>query len=93
VILGPKRARYLLFTGRTIDGKEAERIGLVSVAVPADQLEQTVNQIATEIAEIPNEGVIHHKEVLNTDLEMMGVGAMFRYHGCQNALGRFYQYR
>lgn len=93
VILGPKRARYLLFTGRTIDGKEAERIGLVSLAVPADQLEQTVNQIASEMTEIPNEGIIHNKEVLNTDLEIMGVGAMFRYHGCQNALGRFYKYR
>ena len=93
VVLGPKRARYLLFTGRTIDGKEAERIGLVSLAVPADQLEQTVNQMAAEIAEIPSEGVIHQKEVLNTDLEIMGVGAMFRYHGCQNDLGRFYRYR
>lgn len=93
VILGPKRARYLLFTGRTIDGKEAERIGLVSLTVSADQLEQTVNQIATEMSEIPNEGIIHNKEVLNTDLEIMGVGAMFRYHGCQNALGRFYKYR
>jgi enoyl-CoA hydratase len=93
VILGPKRARYLLFTGRTIDGKEAERIGLVSLVVPADQLEQTVNQIASEMTEIPNEGIMHHKEVLNTDLEIMGVGAMFRYHGCQNALGRFYKYR
>ena len=68
-------------------------MGLVSMAVPADQLEQTVNQMAAEIAEIPNEGVIHHKEVLNTDLEIMGVGAMFRYHACQNALGRFYRYR
>jgi enoyl-CoA hydratase len=93
VILGPKRARYLLFTGRTISGKEAEQFGLVSLAVPAADLEQTVNQIASEVAEIPTEGVIHHKEVLNTDLEIMGVGAMFRYHGCQNALGRFYKYR
>jgi enoyl-CoA hydratase len=93
VMLGPKKARYLLLTGRTIDAKEAEKIGLVSLAVPAAELESTVNQIATEIAEIPLEGVIHHKEVLNTDLEIMGVGAMFRYHACQNALGRFYQYR
>ncbi|MBN1653510.1 MAG: enoyl-CoA hydratase/isomerase family protein [Deltaproteobacteria bacterium] len=93
VALGPKRARYLLLTGRTISGKEAERIGLVSLAVPAGELETCVHQIATEIAAIPSEGVMHHKEVLNTDLEIMGVGAMFRYHATQNALGRYYRYR
>ena len=29
-----------------------------------------------------------NKEVLNTSLEIMGVGAMFRYHGQMNALRR-----
>ena len=29
-------------------------------------------------------GLTHLKESLNTDLEMMGVGAMFRYHGQMN---------
>lgn len=93
VILGPKRARYLLLTGRTVNGKEAERIGLVSLAVPACELESNVDQIASEIAAIPSEGVIHHKEVLNTDLEIMGVGTMFRYHATQNALRHYYGYR
>jgi enoyl-CoA hydratase len=92
-VLGPKKARYLLFTGRTIDGKEAERIGLVSMSVPADKLEETVNQIASEIAAIPHEGIMHNKEALNTDLEIMGVGALFRYHGQMNALGKILQYK
>lgn len=92
VYLGPKKARYLLFTGRTIDGKMAERMGLVSLTVPHDELEETVNQIASEIAEIPHEGILHNKETLNTDLEVMGVGALFRYHGQMNALGRLFEY-
>jgi enoyl-CoA hydratase len=91
--LGPKKARYLLFTGRSIDGNEAERIGLVSMAVPADKLEETVYQIALDILKTPYEGVFHHKETLNTDLEMMGVNAQFRYHGQMNALARFYPYK
>ena len=88
VMMGPKKARYLLMTGRLVSGAEAERMGLVSLAVPADRLEETVDQIADEIAEVPQHGILQNKEVLNTDLEIMGVGALFRYHGQHNALGR-----
>jgi len=88
VVMGPKKARYLLMTGRLISGAEAERMGLVSLAVPTDKLEETVNQIADEMAEIPHHGLLQNKEALNTDLEIMGVGALFRYHGQHNALGR-----
>ena len=33
-------------------------------------------------------GFLTMKETLNTDLEIMGVGAMFRAHGHMNALAR-----
>lgn len=92
-LLGPKKARYLLFTGRTINGLEAERMGLVSLAVPAEKLDETVNQISADILSIPYEGVFHNKETLNTDLEMMGLGTMFRYHGQMNSHFRFYKYK
>jgi enoyl-CoA hydratase len=90
VLLGPKKARYLLFSGRLIDGREAERIGLASLAVPPDELAPTVSELATGMATGRGRagGLTHLKESLNTDLEMMGVGAMFRYHGQMNALGR-----
>ena len=88
VVLGPKVARYLLFTGRTVSGSEAARIGLVSLAVPMSDLHATVQAIAEDCAAVPPDGQRQHKETLNTDLEIMGVGALFRYHGQMNALGR-----
>ena len=87
--LGVKKARYLLMTGRTITGKEAERIGLVSLSVPRDKLEEEVNKIAAEIAAIPSHGALHNKICLNTDLEIRGINALFRYYGQMNRLSRF----
>lgn len=49
-LIGPAKARELLFTAKNIDGKEAERIGLVNRAVPGDQLMETARQMAAEIA-------------------------------------------
>lgn len=48
-IVGKAMAKVLLFTGRTIDAQEASRIGLVSILVPAAQLEATVTTYVNEI--------------------------------------------
>lgn len=88
VILGPKRARYMLMTGRKLSGADAAQFGLVSVAVPRDQLDSEVSDIATEITAPGGPGFLTMKEALNTDLEIQGVGAMFRIHGHMNALAR-----
>jgi len=49
-LVGPGKAKELLFTAENIDGKEAERIGLVNKAVPADILMQTAREMAAKIA-------------------------------------------
>lgn len=49
-LVGPGKAKELLFTAENIDGKEAERIGLVNRAVPAEQLMDAALEMAAKIA-------------------------------------------
>jgi enoyl-CoA hydratase len=49
-LIGPAKARELLFTAEYIDGKEAERIGLVNRAVPLDRLMDEAREMAGKIA-------------------------------------------
>ena len=88
VALPLKVARYLLLTGRIVDGTTAASIGLVSLAVAPDELAATVDELAAEVAAVPPQAQQLNKETLNTALDIMGVGAMFRYHGQMNALRR-----
>lgn len=49
-LVGPARAAELLYTGRILDGAEAERIGLVNRAVPAAEVLDAALALAREIA-------------------------------------------
>ncbi|MEW6674227.1 MAG: enoyl-CoA hydratase/isomerase family protein [Thermodesulfobacteriota bacterium] len=49
-LIGPGKAKELLFTGEYISGKEAERIGLVNRAVPLEKLMDEARILAKKIA-------------------------------------------
>ncbi len=49
-LIGVSRAAELLFTGRLVDGEEAERLGLLSAAVPADEVLPRAMELAVAIA-------------------------------------------
>lgn len=49
-LIGPGKAKELLFTAEYIDGKEAERIGLVNRAVPLDRLMDETMEMAKKMA-------------------------------------------
>jgi enoyl-CoA hydratase/carnithine racemase len=48
--MSPRVALDLMLTGRRIDAAEAREMGFVTRVVPADQLDATVDQLATELA-------------------------------------------
>jgi enoyl-CoA hydratase len=50
-LVGPGKAKELLFTAEYITGKEAQRIGLVNQAVPADRLMDATMNMAEKIVQ------------------------------------------
>ena len=50
LLCGMAKAKYYLLTSEFIDGREAERIGLVSLCVPADRLMDTAWEISNRLA-------------------------------------------
>jgi enoyl-CoA hydratase len=71
--LGPERAKRMLFTGDRITGSEAERLGLVLKAVPADRLDDEVDALAERMAGVPVNQLMMQKLVVNQAIEAMGL--------------------
>ena len=68
--IGKPKAMDLVLTGRTIDAAEADRIGLVSRVVPADQLLTVAFEVADTIAAMSLPVAIIAKEAVNRSFEM-----------------------
>jgi enoyl-CoA hydratase/carnithine racemase len=71
--LGPERAKRMLLTGDTVDGREAERMGLVLKAVPAAALDAEVEALAARLASVPRNQLMMQKLMINQALENMGL--------------------
>lgn len=69
-LIGVSRSWELILTGRVIDATEADRLGIVSRAVPDDELMDTCLGVAAEIAANSPFGVWMTKEVLWSNLEI-----------------------
>lgn len=72
-IIGQKKTNELLFTGDTIDGVEAERLGLVNRAVPEDALDETARELARRIAVAPKAVLSFTKRALVRSAEATGL--------------------
>ncbi|MFC1940452.1 enoyl-CoA hydratase-related protein [Chloroflexota bacterium] len=86
-VLGMKRTKELLLTGNNISGSEADRIGMINRAVPANKLEEEVDKLARRIAEMPLELIKLHKAATNKTFEIMGFKSAIDYGLELHALG------
>jgi enoyl-CoA hydratase len=59
------KAKYHLMTAAPLDGREAERIGLVTFAVPADEVLPKALEIAGHLAVGPQQSIRWTKRTLN----------------------------
>jgi enoyl-CoA hydratase len=72
LLCGMAKAKYYLLTSDFIDGKEAERIGLVSLCVPADQLMTKAFEVADKLALGAQNAIRLTKRSLNNWLRQAG---------------------
>ena len=79
--IGSSRAFELMLTGRDVDAAEAERIGLVSRAVPGDQLLDTCYEMAERIAAFSRPGIELTKRTLWTGLDAASLEAHMQAEG------------
>lgn len=68
-LIGPQRAKELLFFGDALSAAEAERIGLVNRVVPDGDLAKTAREWAERLAGGPTRAIALTKQLVNGSLE------------------------
>jgi enoyl-CoA hydratase len=72
LLCGMAKAKYYLLTSDFIDGKEAERIGLVSMSLPAAEVLPKAFEVADKLATGAQQAIRWTKRSLNNWLRMAG---------------------
>ena len=73
--LGAEKAKRMLLTGDTVDGRAAKAMGLVYDAVPAKDLDAAVNALARRMAGVPKNQLMMQKLMINQAYENMGLAS------------------
>ncbi|WP_320536099.1 enoyl-CoA hydratase-related protein [Pseudarthrobacter sp. IC2-21] len=78
-LVGPKRAKLMSFdAGHRIDGRTAAQWGWATEAVPSDQLDEYVRDLAVSISRTPASILKLKKEAVNRVAELQGLIAISR---------------
>lgn len=102
-LVGPARAMELMYLGKFVGAREAERIGLVNEVVPAGEPLSRALELAGEIAAQPRAAIaaikravrdsraLPHEEVVQMTLDLSE--ALFRTDDCEEGIEAFFQKR
>jgi enoyl-CoA hydratase len=71
-LVGPGKAKELILTGRIIDAKEAEAIGLVNGVVKNDELMERAEEMARLLAQKSPRAAALSKKLINDNQEIAG---------------------
>ncbi len=72
LLCGMAKAKYYLLTSEFLDGRDAERIGLVSLCVPSERLMETASEVAGKLARGSQSSIRWTKRALNNWLRQAG---------------------
>ncbi|HVN39373.1 MAG TPA: enoyl-CoA hydratase-related protein [Myxococcota bacterium] len=75
-LVGPSRARELLFTGELLTARQAHELGLVNHVVPRAELDAKVQEIARKIRAGASRAIRLTKHLLNLPLRQQAHGLM-----------------
>jgi len=71
--LGLSRCKWHALTGEPLSGRTAAEVELINKAVPFDQLEKTVSELANKLARLPLSQLAAMKLVVNKAYENQGI--------------------
>ncbi|MCA9920859.1 MAG: enoyl-CoA hydratase/isomerase family protein [Anaerolineales bacterium] len=89
LLVGIAKSKYYLMTSDFVSGQEAERMGLVSLCVPDDELLEKAMAVATDLANGPRYAIKYTKRALNQWL--LQAGPIFDHSLALEMLGFFHE--
>ncbi len=92
LVIGMRKAKELYYTGESITGTEAERIGMINYSWPLAELEERTETFADRIANLSADHLAVLKLNMNRFYENMGIYSSVRSSTDMDAFGQMTQH-